>query len=71
MLNFRISRVSSLPFQILLQKKGANVISIHHERGGEGTDVNGCYLRVVLETRDFAQIKEIRDALIDAGFKLV
>ena len=56
---------------MLFRSKGANVISIHHERGGEGTDVNGCYLRVVLETRDFAQIKEIRDALVDAGFKLV
>ena len=55
----------------IIAEKGANVISIHHERGGEGTDVNGCYLRVVLETRDFAQIKEIRDALVDAGFKLV
>ena len=41
----------------IIAEKGANVISIHHERGGEGTDVNGCYLRVVLETRDFAQIK--------------
>ena len=55
----------------IIAEKGANVISIHHERGGEGTDVNGCSLRVVLETRDFAQIKEIRDALVDAGFKLV
>ena len=55
----------------IIAEKGANVISIHHERGGEGTDVNGCYLRVVLETRDFAQIKEIHDALVDAGFKLV
>ena len=55
----------------IIAQKGANVISIHHERGGEGTDVNGCYLRVVLETRDFAQIKEIHDALVDAGFKLV
>ena len=55
----------------IIAEKGANVISIHHERGGEGTDVNGCYLRVVLETRDFAQIKEIRDALVDAGLKLV
>ena len=50
---------------------GGNVISVHHERANEGSDVNGCYLRIVLETRNFAHIEEIKKALTDFGFKLV
>ena len=49
---------------------GGNVISVHHERNNEGMDVNGCYLRIVLETRNYAHIAEIRKALTDFGFKL-
>ena len=50
---------------------GANVISIHHERASETMDINGCYLRIVLETRNHEHIKQIEAALTDAGFKLV
>lgn len=50
---------------------GANVISIHHERASEGTDVNGCYLRIVLETRNYEHVNQITKALKDAGFKLI
>ncbi len=50
---------------------GGNVISVHHERANEGSDVNGCYLRLVLETRNFSHIKEIEQALTDFGFKLL
>ncbi len=50
---------------------GANVISVHHERASETMDINGCYLRIVLETRNHAHITEITDALSAAGFRLV
>ena len=50
---------------------GGNVTSVHHERANEGSDVNGCYLRIILETRNYEHINEIRCALSDAGFKLV
>ena len=50
---------------------GGNVISVHHERANEGSDVNGCYLRIVLETKNYEHIKEIQNALTDFGFKLV
>jgi len=50
---------------------GGNVISVHHERANEGSDVNGCYLRIVLETKNFDHIAEIKKALCDFGFKLV
>ena len=50
---------------------GGNVTSVHHERANEGSDVNGCYLRIILETRNFEHIAEIRKALTDYGFKLL
>ena len=50
---------------------GANVISVHHERASETMDINGCYLRIVLETRNHEHIEEITEALTNAGFKLV
>lgn len=50
---------------------GGNVISVHHERANEGSDVNGCYLRIMLETRNFEHIESIRGALVRAGFKLI
>ncbi len=55
----------------IIASKGGNVISVHHERAGEGSDINGCYLRIVLETRSFEHIHEITDALTGAGYKLV
>ena len=50
---------------------GGNVMSVHHERFNEGLDVNGCYLRVVLETRNHEHIQQIRQALKEFGVKLV
>lgn len=55
----------------IISELGGNVISVHHERANEGSDVNGCYLRLVLETKNFAHIEEIRNALIDFGFKII
>jgi len=50
---------------------GGNVTSIHHERANEGSDINGCYLRIMLETRNYEHIDAIRSALISDGFKLL
>ena len=50
---------------------GGNVISVHHERASEIADINGCYLRLVLETKNFDHIAMIEIALKDNGFKLV
>ena len=55
----------------IIADMGGNVISIHHERANEGSDVNGCFLRITMETRDYNHIQEIRDALTKAGLKLV
>ncbi len=50
---------------------GGNVISVHHERANEGADVNGCYLRIILETRNFEHIGQIKSALTEFGFRLI
>lgn len=50
---------------------GGNVISIHHERASENSDINGCYLRILLETRNFEHIDMIRNELLKQGYKLV
>ena len=55
----------------IIADMGGNVISIHHERANEGSDVNGCFLRITMETRDYNHIQQIRDALTKAGLKLV
>lgn len=49
---------------------GGNVISVHHERANEGSAVNGCYLRIVLETRNYEHIETIRRVLTERGFKI-
>ena len=49
---------------------GANVISIHHERASESSDINGCFLRVVLETRNYEHIEQIKEALTAKGYSI-
>ena len=55
----------------IIAELGGNVTSIHHERATEGSDVNGCYLRVNMETRNYEHKEQIRNALLSAGFKLI
>ena len=50
---------------------GGNVTSVHHERNGDTESINGCYLRLTLETRNYDHVQEITQALKDAGFKIV
>ena len=50
---------------------GANVVGVQHNRSDGDMDITGCYLRLELETRDAAQIEEIRSKLTEAGFTLV
>jgi len=50
---------------------GGNVTSVHHERAGETESVNGCYLRIGMETRNYDHVQQIITALKAEGFKLV
>ena len=55
----------------VIAEHGGNVIEVHHEHSRGGSDVNGCYLRVTLETRNFEHIKEIHDALAANGLHVI
>ncbi len=50
---------------------GGNVTAVHHERADANANVNGCFLRIQLETRNFEHLEQIRAALRNAGFKVV
>ena len=54
----------------IISEKGGNVIGVHHERANATMAVNGCFLRINMETRNFEQIEEIKKALLDAGFHI-
>ena len=55
----------------IISQCGANVVGVHHNRSDANMAITGCFLKLELETRDAAQIKEIEDKLTAAGFKLV
>ena len=55
----------------IIAQCGGNVTAVHHERNGETESINGCYLRLTLETRNYDHVQEITKALKDAGFKIV
>lgn len=55
----------------IIAHMGANVISVHHERAGKTTDINACYLQVVLETRNQEHIDKIRQELVRSGYHVI
>ncbi len=62
----QLTQVSSI-----ISDLGGNVISVHHERSNEASDVNGCFLRLEIETRNFEHINQIQSELTKAGFKII
>lgn len=55
----------------LIADLGANVVSVHHERGGENTGINACTLRIRMETRDWQHVQQIREAITGAGYTIL
>ena len=55
----------------VLAEHGANVISAFHERASTDADINFCYIKLDLETRDFEHIETITHALEAEGFRIV
>ena len=49
---------------------GGNVTGVHYEKGNTES-VNGCYLRIEMETRDYNHVKLITKTLRNEGFKIV
>jgi len=55
----------------IISRCGGNVVSVHYAGSDPNMAITSCFLTVGLETRDFVQIQEIRDALTREGFQIV
>ena len=49
---------------------GGNVTGVHYEKG-ETESINGCFLRIEMETRDYDHVRLITNSLKNEGFKIV
>jgi len=49
---------------------GANVTGVQYTPGGENMDINGCYLKMSMETRNHEHLATIEDGLKQAGYTL-
>lgn len=54
----------------IIAECGGNVTGVHYEKGNTES-VNGCFLRIEMETRDYEHVNLITRSLIDEGFKIV
>ncbi len=55
----------------IISKLGANVIAVSHDRADLNTDINSCYLRLSLETKNHEHIEKIKEALAKNGYHMV
>lgn len=55
----------------IIAEHGGNVTSVLHERTNDTEDINGCYLRIQMETRNADHADEIVNALKNEGFKII
>ncbi|MDL2218929.1 threonine ammonia-lyase [Ruminococcaceae bacterium OttesenSCG-928-O06] len=55
----------------IVSEHGGNVVSVQYDRSDPSMAINSCFLTLGLETRDHAQLQEIRAALNGAGFEIV
>ena len=54
----------------IIAQYGANVIRVRHNQGGSNTDINDCFLKISLETRNIEHFEQIQQALIEKGYKI-
>lgn len=55
----------------VIAEAGGNIISVNHERINTSAEINGCTIRIELETRDANHISDIRDSLLAKGYKVL
>lgn len=55
----------------VIAEAGGNIISVSHERINTSAEINGCTIRIELETRDSDHIADIRRSLADKGYKVL
>jgi threonine dehydratase len=54
----------------IIAEHGGNITGVHHERTNENTGINGCFVRINIETRNFEHINTIKQALKAKDFKI-
>ena len=50
---------------------GGNVIAVAHDRADLSSDINACYLRISMETRNHEHAQEIKNAILSRGYRLI
>lgn len=55
----------------IIAAHGANVVRVRHNPGGKDTDINGCYLRVSMETKNHEHLRQIKNTLESKGYKII
>ncbi|MDL2293495.1 threonine ammonia-lyase [Ruminococcaceae bacterium OttesenSCG-928-D13] len=55
----------------IISSHGGNVVSVHYDHSDPNMSINSCFLTLGLETRDHAQLEEIKGALSENGFEIV
>lgn len=55
----------------VIAEQGGNIISVVHDRLNTNAGINGCNIRVELETRDANHIQQIRRSLEEKGFNVL
>ena len=55
----------------IVSRCGSNVVSVLHDGSDPNMPISSCFLKLTLETRDAAQIEQIRAELTKEGFQLV
>lgn len=55
----------------IISRCGGNVVRVHHNQSDTNMAITSCYLTVSMETRDRAQVEQIKKELAEAGFRLV
>lgn len=55
----------------VIAELGGNVISVVHDRMDSHNSINGCVIRIELETRNTDHIREIKDGLNEEGYQVM
>lgn len=55
----------------IIASLGANIVAVSHDRADLSTDINSCYLRISLETRNHEHVEDIKAELVRHGYKLM
>ena len=55
----------------IIAECGANITGVRHDRSEPNMAISSCFVRVTMETRDFAQIEQIKQKITEAGFQII